>query len=220
MKMMITGRRRSGQTWAEMKAHMLTVHGPLVEQHMGGAITRYVQNHVRDAAYGENCRYGRDMVAELLFGDGPPLKPSKIIHDDEVNFAHLEDRVFVPSSEEVVIAPPPPPGRTEPPRGQKTLHYLKRAEGVSPEAFSETWRGLDARLDAVRGLKGYVRSTPLTRPDAPPPPYDGVSSLWFATQDDAAEGLRAWYALVAESGVTSPDDCFALHAEEHAIIGG
>lgn len=220
MKMMITGRRRAGQTWAEMKAHMLTVHGPLVAEHMGDSISRYVQNHVRDGVYGENCRYGRDMVAELLFNDWPPRTPSKIVHDDEANFAHLEDRIFMPAIEDMVISPPAPPGRTEPPRGHKTLHYLKRAHDVTPEAFNAAWRGLDARLAAIPGLKGYVCSTPIARPDAPPPPYDGLSSLWFVNDEAAAKGLNAWYALVAQTGVTSVDDSFALHADEHIIIGG
>jgi len=221
MKVMVTGRRRDNQSWAEMKAHMLDVHGPLVAQEAGYFIKRYVQNQVRDGVYGPKAPYGRDMVAEvtLVESDGPPPAPNQRVRDDEANFAHLDDRFYMLAQEQVLLAPPEPPGRTELARGFKALNYLKRREGASADEFAHGLAGLDGALLSVPGLKGCVRSTVVQPPGAPPSPYDAVVSVWFDT-GDADAGFKAVRAILTGAGIVDADLYFAVFADEHVIVAG
>jgi hypothetical protein len=77
MKIMIVGRRAAGITRAEMKQHMLDVHGPLVvadSRLTAASFARYRQNHVVDGVYGSDAPIGRDMVAEMEFVAGADLR--------------------------------------------------------------------------------------------------------------------------------------------------
>jgi hypothetical protein len=229
-KMMITGRRRPGQTFAEMSRHMIEVHGPKVtgNPHITSTyLRRYIQNHVVDAGYGAQVPYGRDHVAELvLAGPDAPGRMGQepyvleVIRPDELNFVHPSDRFFMPVEEEVVIEPPKPALRGAKATAFKAMHYLKRNGGASGEPFFQAWIEEDRTIiagDPLRSmLRGYVRNRPLP-PQGGEPPYDGVASLWFDPAD-GPNGFALWRHAIEASGLIDPDRSFFLFAEEHQML--
>lgn len=229
-KMMISGRRRPGMTFAEMRRYMLNVHGPLVisdDYFCSTYIGRYVQNHVLDAGYGREAPFARDMVTELSSADPSklPFMPTEphmknVVEPDERNFAHPTDRFLMPVSETHVIAPPQPAGRSGEHESFKALHYIKRSEELTPEEFLDGFRALEANFlrSPVVAVRGFVRN----QPQFDDAPYDMIVSLWFDRyrgfdRHRGAGAFDVWLNAVKDAGIAAADQSFFLFVAEHLI---
>lgn len=211
-------------TFAEMRRYMLNVHGPLVisdDYFRSTYVGRYVQNHVLDAGYGRQAPFARDMVTELSSADPSklPLMPGephmkRVIEPDERSFANLTDRFLMPVSETHVIAPPPPAGRSGEPETFKALHYVKRSEELTPEAFMDGFRLLenDFLRSPVVSVRGFVRN----QPQFDDAPYDMVVSLWF-DRHRGHDAFDVWHNAVKDAGIAAADQSFFLFVAEHLI---
>jgi hypothetical protein len=229
VKLVIVGRRAPGITRSEMKRYMLDVHGPLVVADPGltaSSFARYRQNHVVDGLYGSAATIGRDMVAEMEFVPGADPRAieahphmTDAVHPDEVNFAHLTDRVFTPVREDVVVRPPTPAGRTGAARHLKVIHVLQAPDGAVGDAFHERWAAADGpALEAADPL-GYVRNVTLPGPGGPAQ-YGGIAELWFPLGDEGTAALGRWAAAIAAAGLVDVDRSYALIVTEHQIHPG
>jgi len=99
----------------------------------------------------------------------------------------------------------------------KVAILLKRASGLSPEAFQKRWREEGpAAARRVQGIRRYVQSHPLlqgyARGDLA---ADGLEELWI----DPRHALDlAWTPLLERrSGLIDPDASFALPVDVHVI---
>jgi hypothetical protein len=138
------------------------------------------------------------------------------VHPDEVNFAHLRDRVFTPVREDVVIAPPAPAGRTEPARHLKVVHVLQAPDGAVGEAFHERWAAADQAAVAACSPAGYVRNVTLPGPGGPPQ-YGGIAELWFPLGEEGTAAFGRWNDCIAAAGFVDPDRSYALIVTEHQL---
>jgi hypothetical protein len=226
-KMMVTGRRRSGMTFAEMRRYMLNVHGPLLvsdDYFRSSYVGRYVQNHVLDAGYGRSAPFARDMVTELSVIDPSrlPQMPTEphivnVVQPDERNFSHPTDRFSMPVSETYIVAPPSPARRSAEPETFKVLHYLKRSEELSHEEFMDGFCALEIGFlrTPVVTVRGFVRN----QPQFDEAPYDIVVSLWFDRQR-GTDAFDVWNNAVKDAGVIAADESFFLFVAEHLIHAG
>ena len=223
-KMMTTGRRRAGMTFAEMRRYLLNVHGPLVisdDYFRSTYVGRYVQNHVIDAGYGRQAPFARDLVQELSVVDPSrsPQMPTEphlktVVQPDEKNFAHLADRFSMPVSETYVVPPPQAASRSSEPEFFKALHYLKRSDDLTHEEFMDGFRSLeiDFLRSPVVSVRGFVRN----QPQLDEAPYDMVVSLWF-DRHRGTDSFDVWINAVKDAGIVAADYSFFLFVAEHLI---
>lgn len=223
-KTMITGRRRPGMTFAEMRRYMLNVHGPLVvsdDYFRSTYVGRYVQNHVLDAGYGRAAPYARDMVSELSIVDPARLPQMltephlvSIVQPDERSFANLADRFSMPVSEMHIVAPPRPAGRSSEPESFKAMHYLKRSDELTHEQFMDGFRELEGDFlrSPVVNVRGFVRN----QPQIDEAPYDLVVSLWFE-RHRGTDSFDVWLNAVKDAGIVAAAPSFFLFVAEHLI---
>jgi uncharacterized protein (TIGR02118 family) len=87
----------------------------------------------------------------------------------------------------------------------KVLRIFRRAPDMDSEEFQRRWEDHAALVLQVPGVRGYVRSPKVGRPEQSTAPFDGYSSIWF---DDEAAALRA----------TSSPEGIAARADSDAII--
>jgi hypothetical protein len=224
LKLMMTGRRRSGMTAAEMRRYMLNVHGPLVvadDYFRSTYVGRYVQNHVLDAGYGRDAPYARDMVSEFSVLDPARLPQMSsephlvsVLQPDERSFWHLTDRLFMPVSETHLLTPPPPASRSSEPESFKAIHYLRRSAELTHEEFMESFVALEADFlrSPVVKVRGFVRN----QPQSDESPYDLVISLWFE-RHRGTDAFDVWLNAVKDSGIVAADASFFLFVAEHLI---
>lgn len=241
IKMMAAVRRKAGMTHAEFVQYVEHVHGELTRA-QPGTLQRYVQNHVFDGAFGAKTDagyepvFGRDMIAELGFNSPDEMKANfmdpytqTVIQPDGKNFNDLDTAIPMLVAEVPMDVPNPGEGAV------KVIHYLKKAEGVSPDAYGKAWTEahqavLNGNPAVASALRKYVQSRPLPPPPAPPgggPPshfggkdmirYEGVASLWF--DDEAALPFFREYeqALYEATPVFDPSKSFFVYAREVVI---
>ncbi|MFF8022051.1 EthD domain-containing protein [Streptomyces sp. NPDC007896] len=185
IKLVAAVRRRPGITHAEYAEYAEYVE--YVEKVHGGialadrlTVRKYVQNHVLDGAYGMLGDTGyqatlpRDSVTELYFDDlasmGRTFDPyaREVIGPDAVNFSDQPSALSLLVEESEAEAPRPGDGRV------KVLHFLKAADGITPEAFRKGLRRAYEEVLAdssgpARYLRGHQWNTPL--------PGDGIRVL-------------------------------------------
>jgi hypothetical protein len=223
-KLMVTGRRRAGMTFAEMRRYMLNVHGPLViadDYFSSTYIGRYVQNHVIDAGYGRQAPFARDLVTEMSALDPSRLPQMasephirNVVQPDEKNFAHPTDRFIMPVSETHVVPPPPAASRSSEPEFFKALHYLKRSNELTHEEFVEGFRCLE--IEFLRSPVVTVRGLVRNQPQLDDAPYDMVVSLWF-DRHRGTDSFDVWINAVKDAGIVAADHSFFLFVAEHLI---
>jgi hypothetical protein len=223
-KIMVTGRRRPGMTFAEMRRYMLNVHGPLVvsdDYFRSTYVGRYVQNHVLDAGYGRAAPFARDIVSELSILDASRLPQMStephlvsVVHPDERSFANLADRFVMPVSEMHIVAPPRPARRSSEPESFKALHYLKRSDALTHEEFLDGFRELEGDFlrSPVVSIRGFVRNVP----QIDEAPYDLVVALWF-DRHRGTDAFDVWLNAVKDAGIVAADASFFLFVAEHLI---
>jgi uncharacterized protein (TIGR02118 family) len=99
----------------------------------------------------------------------------------------------------------------------KAVILLTRAEGSTPEAFRTWWLDrhapLASRLPGLRRLVFNVVETPDV-------PYDGISELWFDSQEafDAAYASEIGKQVAADTMV-NVNARVRLLVEEHPQVG-
>ena len=201
-----------------------------------------MQNHVFDGAFGAKTDtgyepvFGRDLIAELGFNTPDQMKANfmdpytqTVIQPDGKNFNDLDTAIPMLVAEVPMAVPNPGEGSV------KVIHYLKKAEGVSPEDFINGWTVahnaiLEQHPAVASVLRQYVQSRPLPPPPGPPgggPPshfggkemirYEGVASMWF--DDEAALPLFREYeqALYETAAVFDASKSFFVYAREVVI---
>jgi hypothetical protein len=241
IKMMMAIRRRPDLTRAECLHHAEHVHGMLAREY-SVTLRRYVQNHVFDGAAcardvdPRTHPADRDFISELWFDDaesmarnfGDPRVREKIGGDGR-NFALEKATLAAVYREEELAVPNPGTGTL------KVIQFLRRAEGVSREAFFERWqaahhRTLEEDATLVRQLRRCVhnKQTPegaalLAYFNAKEAlSYEGVAQLWLDGQAQLElfrsyerrmharnDGAERFYA---------PEDSFFVYTHERCLI--
>ena len=186
MKLMITGRRRAGQTLRANRRHMKDVHGALVLENIAVDPTRaphrYVQNHAFDSLYSGGAgplSMARDFVTEVWFPDGETAKAAREspfylakLKDDELNMVDQASVIGVPCVERLIAS-----DRTVAACPVKVIAMLSRAADASDEAFEAIWKPATA---ALNGAAQHVVSRPLAKT-----PIGWVDTFWVADEEAA-----------------------------------
>ncbi|MDX2548905.1 EthD domain-containing protein [Streptomyces sp. WI04-05B] len=237
-------RRKPGMTRQAFAHYLRHVHGPLSAAKPLG-VRRYVQNHVFDASFGseEDLSYltdfGRDAVTELQFDDLNALAATmsdpytrEVIGPDGAHFNDMPSALALPARP--VAATPPAPSEDD---GRvKVLHFLSRADGVSPDDFTQ--RSLAAHEVAlsqdephtkvILGNAQHVRVPGAEQAlrhfgGARQPVYEAVTTLYYDSADEALTHFPAYERslreLSAESGrFYDPSRSFVLYCREVTIF--
>jgi hypothetical protein len=234
--------RKPGMTHAEYVAYVQHVHGAIAIEHPA-ALSRYVQNHVFDAAFGaagdrtHSLVPARDSITELYW-DNPKDMADTFAHEhvrtkvgpDGANFSDLDVAVSVVAHEvEQTVARP---GRGA---GAKVMHFLRSVEGLALPEFFDRWasahdRALSATPAAAEAIRRCVHNRQLPEFNkmlayfgGSDVFYEGVGSLWF---DDVSSvgAFRAYERALLEINADSkhafyrPSQSFFLYTTEVPIF--
>jgi hypothetical protein len=240
IKMIATLCRRPGMTHAEYLAYVQHVHGAIAAE-QPVTLTRYVQNHVFDAAFGaagdrtHALVPARDSVTELYWDD-PQAMSQTFAHDhvrtkvgpDGANFSDLDVALSIVAHE--CEQPVRRPGTA----GAKVMHFLRAADGLALTEFFSRWASaheramtaVPAAADAIRRCV-HNRQLPefnkmLAYFGGSDVFYEGVGSLWF---DDAmcVGAFRLYERALLEinadpaTAFYQPSQSFFLYATEVPI---
>ncbi|WP_033283533.1 EthD domain-containing protein [Streptomyces sp. NRRL F-525] len=241
IKLVAAVRRRPGMTHSEYTEYIEKVHGGIA---LANKLTvrKYIQNHVLDGAYGALGDPGyqvtlpRDSVTELYFGDLAAMGRTfadpyarEVVGPDAVNFSDQPSALSLLVEESEAEVPRPGDGRA------KILHFLKAADGITPEVFRKGLRRAYEEVLAdssgpARYLRGHQWNTPLPGDGmaayfgstSEQPAYDAYSALWF-DEADALTGFRAWQQALADhvekhGALLQPSLSFFLVTREVAIF--
>lgn len=224
IKLVAAVRRRPGMTRTEYTEYIEKVHGGIA---LADKLTvrKYVQNHVLDGAYGELGDVGyrvtlpRDSVTELYFDDLESMGRTfadpytrDVVGPDAVNFSDQPAALSLLVEESEAEAPRPADGTV------KILHFLKAADGITPDVFHKGLRRAYEEVLAdtsgpARYVRGHEWNTALPGDGmaayfggaSEQPAYDAYSALWF-DEVHALAGFRAWQQALAG------------HAERHGAL--
>lgn len=115
----------------------------------------------------------------------------------------------------------------------KIVFCLRRAAGLSREAFQTYWREQHAPLVAARapllGIRRYVQSHTLderqfaavARARQSPEAYDGVAEIWFEDSDEGTPAQRLQAArelLVDEQRFIDLPRSAIFYVQEHQVL--
>ena len=159
IKLMAASRRRPGLTRAEYFRYIEHYHGTVARLERF-KITRYIQNHVIDGAFGvlsdsahKNKATDREGVVELYFDKFPDmlatLEPEGVqqsrANQDGKFFADEPTNIIVMAEEvELPVTNPTPkfnPGLGAPGNGAvKVMHFIMRRPEVFPQDYHRLWR--------------------------------------------------------------------------------
>jgi hypothetical protein len=159
IKLMAASRRRPGLTRAEYFRYIEHYHGTVARLERF-KISRYIQNHVIDGAFGvlsdtshKNKAVDREGVVELYFDEFrdmiDTLEPQGVTqsraNQDGKFFADEPTNIIVMAEEvELPVANPRPkfnPGLGEANQGAlKVMHYIMRKPEVFPQDYYRLWR--------------------------------------------------------------------------------
>jgi uncharacterized protein (TIGR02118 family) len=204
VKLVACLKRKPGVAVEQFQRHWRTRHAEIVVRQAG--LRRYVQNHVLPEVYlsGEPPFDG---VAEAWFDDVDAMRrlaPSpeyRAVRDDEPSFLDVPGMRVLLTDEVVVVDGAPPADAL------KTIYFLTRKPGTTPEAFQRHWREthgpLVARLPLLRRhvqshtrLGGYAAGRT--------PAFDGVAFTWF----DDSGGLAAAATTPEAARIRADDSSF------------
>lgn len=159
IKLMAASRRRPGLTRAEYFRYIEHYHGTVARLERF-KITRYIQNHVIDGAFGvlsdaghKNKTTDREGVVELYFDEFRDMLATLEPEGVEVSRANQDGKFFadeptniIVMAEEVELPVPNPrptfnPGLGEPGHGAvKVMQYIMRKPEVFPTDYYRLWR--------------------------------------------------------------------------------
>lgn len=240
LKLMVFGRRRPGITLAEHRQHYRHVHGELVLRYIAAEPTaapqRYVQNAVLDSIYrgtstaGDPLALNRNFVSQIWFKDLAAMVGStqtafykQHVQPDEGNFDDKATAVFVPTREREMWRRSAPPAAGS----IKLFVLLQAAPGADVAAFSATWSGATARLQALKqfsAVSRYVQNDVLPPPGGASRLLHGIEEFWVDDEDAARALLAAWreHIVVAfeRPGLVAPASSVLLLAREEVLHAG
>jgi hypothetical protein len=159
IKLMAASRRRPGLTRAEYFRYIEHYHGTVARLEPF-KITRYIQNHVTDGAFGvlsdrahKNKASDREAVVELSFNTFPDLIATLEPKGVEQSRANVDGQFFADEPTNIIVMaeevelpvansmPTFNPGLGEPGNGAvKVLHYIMRRPEVFPQDYYRLWR--------------------------------------------------------------------------------
>ena len=152
IKLMAASRRRPGLTRAEYQRYLEFYPGTIARQKRM-AISKYIQNHVIDGAFGtlddekHDQVANRDAVVELYFENFPdmlatlePEEPSAASDDGKFFAEECNNIVLMAEEEEIPVANPLPKfnpglGIVQGVGALKVLHYIMRDDELFREDF-------------------------------------------------------------------------------------
>ncbi|GAB3224675.1 hypothetical protein GCM10027423_60630 [Spirosoma arcticum] len=239
---MVAVRRRPGLTHQECLNYVEIVHGDIARKEPAGVV-RYAQSHVFDSAFGSKADmtygqfFGRDFITELFFNSPEDMVSNaatpyvrEVVMPDGRLFNNFEALILSTMAETEVPVANPGPGKV------KVIHYLKKAESVTEDAYNQCWADAHASIlarqpDMVAGLRKYIQSRPIPTPGeasthfgvAKGPFYEGVASMWF-DDESALPVFRAYETelsrINAEDGPPFIDfsQSFFLYTHEKTIF--
>ena len=236
IKIVAAVRRRPGMTHAEYLQYVQVIHGGLARANTLG-LSRYVQNHVFDGAFGKAAYerwFHRDSITELYFANFQRLIETfthpysrDVVGPDGAKFADLTTNLSLPPMTEQVVQAPPRPGS-----GVKVMHFMKAVGGI--DALKAQWQ--QAHTAAVRAvpdfetkLRGHIRA--LAEPptgkeaagaaeyfgDGDLPQFDGVTSFWLSGEQDL-EAFRRYETALGGQRLFDSDLSFFVYAREVEIF--
>ncbi|HWU61279.1 MAG TPA: EthD domain-containing protein [Ensifer sp.] len=225
LKLMITGRRRPGQSLRANRRHMKDVHGALVLENVAVDPTqaphRYVQNHAFDCIYGAGAgplSIPRDFVTEVWFPDGGTAKAAREsafylekLKDDEANMVDDASVIGVPCFEKLIST-----DRTVVACPIKVFAMLSRASDSGDEAFEAIWKPATAGLG---GASQHVVSRPVAKT-----PIGWVDSFWVADEEAGYLLADRYLAEVVEplsrAGLLGPEGYTVVLARQYVLHAG
>lgn len=229
IKLNICAARRPGMTQEAYSRYLRDDHARLVlaTEPVSRHLLRYVQQHVRDAAYGAKAppwRYDSvshitaTSLADQMAAVGTP-EYKQIIQPDEANFADQRSPMFLMFEEQ----PLPLPVRGASP--WRLLQYLRVKDGLSADDLMAAWNSAyEQRVLQDSGLARTLRRAVLHRahpgPQGTPPAYTGMLELGFLQWSEAAAMSRlAERFEAALQPFIEPDTGFHLLTEAVAVRG-
>jgi len=217
-------------------------HGAISRKYTpAGALTKYVQNHVFDSAFGvpdDNTYHtiaNRDACVELHFPEGFQQLYATFMHPDVEKYVATDGQHFADEPVTILLIaeeeekPVPNPGLG----AVKVMHFLPKAKGVYLEDYLQYWNEAheaalakcsytveqvrkyvqSVRLPQTENVKGHFRAEALAV-------YDGVSSLWFDTVETLGAFRQYWKELRAfPKDFVDWTNSFFLCTREVTIIG-
>lgn len=180
LKVMTYFRRRDGLDVGAMQAHWRGDHAALARRLPG--LRRYIQAHPLPGGYGRADPPLYDGMSSAWFDDEDALRAA-LTSPAYAALAADEAAFTAPGSlgrlrmEETVITDGPVPAD-----GIKSMTFLPRRPGLTPEAFQRYWREIHGPIAAaIPTLRRYVQNHVALSSyrDAPAPAYDGIPEAWF-----------------------------------------
>jgi uncharacterized protein (TIGR02118 family) len=239
IKIVAPVRRRPGMTHNEFCRYIETVHGGLVRANPTG-LSRYVQNHIFDSAYGADGDDGyaivtpRDSVTELYFKDVAALMETfaspytrEVIGPDGKKFADESTTLnMLVSDREIPVS-----AKVE--TQIKVMHFL--ATGPRPATdFADDWATFHVASQTAPLMESVGRcvfSLPVTGGPVDTlaayfggkggPSYCGVASYWLRGEADIPlfrDYQRKLESAGKAQGVIDPSASFVVFAREISIV--
>ena len=227
MKLVITGRRRPGQSLRAHRRHMKDVHAPIVLENIAvepdRAPHRYVQNHVFDGQFADGAgplSVARDFVTEVWFPNPETARAAREtpfylerLRGDEANMVDEASVIGTPVVEQLVRGSPAI--STCP---IKVFAFLSLTAGAASPEFETAWKQA-VRTSALGGALQHVVSRPLATT-----PIQWIDAFWLP-DEDAAQDLEEAYraeviAPLEAAGLLAPGGANLLLARQYVIHAG
>lgn len=227
MKLVITGRRRPGQTLKAHRRHMKDVHAPIVLENIAVELDRaphrYVQNHGFDGQFADGAgplSIARDFVTEVWFPNPEIAKAAREtpfylerLRGDEANMVDEASVIGTPVVEQLVRG-----NRAISTCPFKVFAFLALTAGAASPEFEAAWQKA-VRTSALAGAMQHVANRPLVRT-----PIHWIDAFWLPDEDaahDLAEAYRAAVITPLESaGLLIPGGANLLLARQYIIHAG
>jgi len=238
-------RRKPGMTHQAFLHYVQHVHGSLAAANPL-RIRRYVQNHVFDASFGSEgdptylTEFGRDSVTELHFENMEALAATmadpytrEVIGPDGAHFNDMPSALALLTRPTVLIPLPASDGD----EGHvKVLHFVRMAEGLDLDDFTERWQSAheealteeDPQAKVLRGCVQHRQAPGAEKAlrhfgGGDEPAYAGVAALYYDSPHDALTHFPAYERSLrkhsAETrGFYDPSRSFVLYSREVTVF--
>jgi hypothetical protein len=209
VKLIMTGRRRTGQTLADHRLHMREVHGQIVLDYIrtdpARAPRRYVQNHVLHAP----AATPRDFLTELWFPDVADIAASRQTDFYRNHLLPDEPNMVDTATVTAMVTREVPPS-TGAGQGFKVIFLHRAAPNLGRDAFEAGWSAMTADWPRSRS---HILS---------PAPFDGIDSVRLPSHAAAAQFVtgagQVWLDRLLDAGLIGDSD--VLIAQEFVLFDG
>lgn len=239
IKIVAAVRRKPGMTHSEFLNYIEHKHGKIARENTEG-LSRYVQNHVFDSAYGGDAdpsytqTFHRDSVTELFFDDAAQMirnmsapHTQQKTGPDALNFADISKQLAQLMDESELTVQNSGAGPL------KVMLFLKKTPAVPLERFFWAWNQAHDAVAAQQpifrqSVRRQVQSRYLPEGDKITSYFGpdievlhGLSSLWFESEADFPAFRayqRALFQRLAQEGALDPSGSFFVYAKEVVIL--